>query len=76
MNLRPTFAILALACALAPSPSAQSPNQEKLAAQRAKKLAKPVFKRASWITDFAAARTKAAAEKKFLLTYFTRSYSP
>lgn len=50
-------------------------SQEELKAQREEKLAKPVFKKAPWMTDYDAAREQAKKEGKLLFAYFTRSYA-
>ncbi len=42
---------------------------------RAAKLARPVFTRAEWVTNYEAARAKAKREDKLILAYFTRSYA-
>ena len=55
---------------------ADTKTQGELEAQRAKKLAKPVFKLANWVMDYDEARTRAKAEGKLILTYFTRSFAP
>jgi hypothetical protein len=41
---------------------------------RSEKLARPVFKRASWCTEFDGAREMARVAGKPLFAYFTRSY--
>ncbi len=50
-------------------------SQADLIAERAKKLAKPLFKKANWIFDYDEARAEAKKQGKLLFTYFTRSYS-
>ncbi len=50
-------------------------SQDDLIAERAKKLAKPLFKEANWIFDYDEARAEAKKQDKLLFTYFTRSYS-
>ena len=58
-----------------PAQPAQGPSQEELKQRLAEKLAKPVFQKAAWLTDYDAARKQAAADDKLLLVYFTRSYA-
>lgn len=58
-----------------PKPATER-SQEDLEAQRAAKLAKPVFAVADWELDYAVAKQRANSEGKFVLTYFTRSYAP
>ncbi len=50
-------------------------DQEHLIAERAKKLAKPVFENANWMFDYDKAREEAKKQGKVLFTYFTRSYA-
>lgn len=57
-------------------PPASTPAQDDLKAKRAEKLAKPVFQKAAWHTDYDAARAEAKEHDKLLLVYFTRSYAP
>ena len=66
-------ALIAGTLALTAALPAQS--QEGLIAERAKKLAKPVFEKANWIFDWDEARAQARKQGKVLFTYFTRSYS-
>ena len=55
----------------------QEKTPEQLVEQRAEKLAKPVFHEADWIiNDYDKAKAVAKKEGKWILTYFTRSYSP
>ena len=61
----------ALLLALAASAAAQD-----LEANLEKKLAKPFFKNAAWITDFGEAKRKAKELNKPIFAYFTRSYAP
>jgi hypothetical protein len=44
--------------------------------QRAAKLSKPFLENATWALDYDKARAEAKKQKKWLLTYFTRSYAP
>lgn len=63
---------------IAPPPAAeakQGPSQAELVEMRTKKLAKPVFQKAPWVTDYDQARRQAKQEGKLLFTYFTRSYA-
>lgn len=62
--------LLLLTCAI----SAQS-QQEEMQAKYDAKLKKDFMSKVSWEKDFASAKTKAAAENKLLLAYFTRSYA-
>jgi hypothetical protein len=68
------IAVLTGLCAGLP---AQAPvkSQEELIKLRTEKLAKEVFKKADWVTDFDKARAQAKQSGKLLFTYFTRSYS-
>ncbi|GAB4148657.1 MAG: hypothetical protein Fur0037_16980 [Planctomycetota bacterium] len=50
-------------------------SQEELRKRRAEKLAKPVFAKAAWRTDYDAARKEARETGKLILVYFTRSYA-
>ena len=54
----------------------QQKSQAQLEALRDEKLAKPVFQRVAWQTDFDAARKQAAESDKPIFAYFTRSYAP
>jgi hypothetical protein len=71
----PLAAGLSLALGLLPTLSAQQSNQRELQRKRSEKLAKPVFKQAAWLTDFAAAKKQASEQRKLILVYFTRSYA-
>ncbi len=73
MQARRLVGALAGALALTAGLSAQS--QDDLIAERAKKLAKPIFKEANWIFDYDQARAEAKKQGKLLFTYFTRSYA-
>jgi len=74
------LATQALAVSVASSAPAQQPGQpgqqELRQQRRAEKLAKPVFQRLPWRTDFEAAKQEARERDTLLLTYFTRSYAP
>lgn len=51
------------------------PSQEQLQKLRQEKLAKEVFTKANWITDYDKVRSEAKATSKPIFAYFTRSYS-
>lgn len=55
--------------------SAQDPSQADFKARYEEKLAKPFIAAGGWVTDYDLARERAAKEKKFIFTYFTRSYA-
>ncbi len=74
MNRLP-FALAALLATLLPAQNRPQPDQETLQKLRTEKLAKPVFQKAAWVTDYDAAREQAKKENKLLFTYFTRSYA-
>jgi hypothetical protein len=63
------------AATIQPAPAPPQKSQEELRKLREEKLGKPVFKKADWVFDFDAAKARAAAEGKVILTYFTRSYA-
>jgi hypothetical protein len=67
--------VAALLATLLPAQNRQGPSQEELQKKRTEKLAKPVFEKAPWVTDFDKAREQAKKENKLLFTYFTRSYA-
>ena len=73
MQVRTLVGALVGALALTAGLPAQS--QDDLIAERAKKLAKPIFKEANWIFDYDEARREAKKQGKLLFTYFTRSYA-
>jgi hypothetical protein len=75
MNLKILLPVCALLGALLPAQNRQPPSQEQLTKLRAEKLAKPVFTKAPWVTDYDKAREQAKKENKLLFTYFTRSYA-
>jgi hypothetical protein len=78
MNLKILLPVGALLGALLPAQNRQPPSppsQEQLVKLRAEKLAKPVFTKAPWVTDYDKAREQAKKENKLLFTYFTRSYA-
>ncbi len=54
---------------------AQNKSQEQLVELRTEKLAKEVFKKASWVVDYDAARRRAKESGKPIFAYFTRSYA-
>jgi hypothetical protein len=60
-------------------PVAKAPEDPQQAALRKKyedKIAEAWFKDGGWTDDFDAARARARAEKKPIVGYFSRSYSP
>jgi hypothetical protein len=74
---------LLLAASATPAIAVQDPVADRKAKQQAdfkakfeEKLKEPWLVEAGWITDYDKAREKAAAEKKPIVAYFTRSYSP
>ena len=84
MSLAPAAALAGVLLALvaAPAPAGQSPEAEKKAKQQAAyvekreaKLREPWLAGYGWTPDLDAARKRAAAEKKPVFAYFTRSYS-
>lgn len=54
---------------------AEPPSADDLAARRASKLASPVFAKAGFGTDLAAARRLAQDSGKPIFAYLTRSYA-
>lgn len=54
---------------------AEPPGVDDLAARRAAKLASPVFAKAGFGTDLAAARQQAGDSGKPIFAYLTRSYA-
>ncbi len=73
MNMTRLLPVVALLAALLPAQNTKS--QEELKQQRTEKLAKEVFTKATWMTDYDKARETAKKEGKLLFTYFTRSYA-
>ena len=67
--------LAALLASLLPAQNRTPPSQDELKQKRTEKLAKEVFKKATWVTDFDEARALAKKEGKLLFTYFTRSYA-
>ena len=67
--------LAALLGALLPAQNRPQATQEELTKLRTEKLAKPVFKKAAWLTDYDKARAQAKQANKLLFTYFTRSYA-
>lgn len=51
-------------------------RQQGLKDKLEKKLASDFLKKADWITDYDAARAKAAKSGEVIFAYFTRSYAP
>jgi hypothetical protein len=72
MNLRIPTLVALLAALL---PAQQGKSQDDLKKMREQKLAKEVFQKAPWVTDYDKAREQAKKENKLLFTYFTRSYA-
>jgi hypothetical protein len=60
---------------ITPAPRAAEKSQEELIAMRDKILAKPVFQKAHWRTDYDKARAEAKQTGKPIFAYFTRSYA-
>jgi hypothetical protein len=75
MNLRLIVPVAALLASLLPAQNAPEPTPEELTAKRTEKLAKPVFTKAPWVTDYDQAREQAKKENKLVFAYFTRSYA-
>jgi hypothetical protein len=67
--------LLALLASLAPAQNRPQPSQDSLKEKRTEKLAKPVFQKAPWVTDYDKAREQGKKDGKLLFTYFTRSYA-
>ena len=74
MRSMTAIAVLTGLCTALPAQN-QPPSQEQLVKLRSEKLAKEVFTKANWITDYDKARAEAKKSGKLLFTYFTRSYS-
>ncbi len=72
IKLLPVAAALA---ALLPAQGRRTPSQDELKELRDEKLAKDVFQKAPWITDYDAAREQAKESGKLIFAYFTRSYA-
>jgi hypothetical protein len=72
MYLRPTMAIAILICLPLALPAQ---DQKAFAQLRTEKLAKEVFTKAAWFTDYDKARAEAKKSGKLLFTYLTRSYA-
>jgi hypothetical protein len=72
------FRRILLVAVAASSLTAQSPEPADHANQlrRDAKLARPVFQRADWSFDYAAARAAAQRHDRLILAYFTRSFAP
>ena len=72
-----SLALLSLAGLLSPGLIAQQQlDQEKMKANYAEMQTHSWFTGGGWITDFAAAKAKAAETGKPIFAYFTRTYSP
>ena len=70
------FSTLLAPLLLVGTATAQAGNQAQLAEQRDKKLASEFMTKATWITDFDAARAAAKESGKPIFGYFTRSHAP
>jgi hypothetical protein len=68
--MKPTLIvpIAALLASLLPAQNRPQKSQEELKQLREEKLAKPVFQKAPWLTDFDKAREQAKKENKLLFT--------
>ena len=76
MYIRSLTALAVLACFGATLPAqGEQPSQEQLKKQRAEKMGKPVFTKASWTFDYDKARAEAKSSNKSIFAYFTRSYA-
>ena len=51
-------------------------SQAELQAKYSEKIHESWFAGGGWVDDYDLARKQAAAEKKFILAYFTRTYAP
>jgi hypothetical protein len=67
--------IAALLASLLPAQAPPAKSQEELTKLRAEKLAKEVFTKAPWSTDYDKVREQAKKESKLIFGYFTRSYA-
>lgn len=75
MSFRLPHAVAALALVgLAAPVSAQ--NADRMKANFERKLDSEFMKKVDWITDYDAARAKAAKSGEVIFAYFTRSYAP
>jgi hypothetical protein len=72
MKPRRMIPVAALLASLLP---AQDKSPEELTKLRTEKLAKPVFQKAPWVTDYDQVRETAKKENKLIFAYFTRSYA-
>ncbi|HLU37901.1 MAG TPA: hypothetical protein VK081_00855 [Planctomycetota bacterium] len=75
-NLTTIILLAALPLSVPLAAQRQGPSQEELIKRRDEKLAKPVFQKADWNTDYDAVREQAKKEGKLIFAYFTRSYAP
>lgn len=73
MRTATVFTLGLLAAPLAAQ--AEPPSAEVLAARRATRLASPVFAKANFGTDLAAARELARSSGRPIFAYLTRSYA-
>lgn len=51
-------------------------NDDTYRHRRDAKLARPVFQRSDWTSDYESALAAARREDKLILAYFTRSFAP
>lgn len=71
-----SLALLSVAGLLAPGlPSQQSYDQEQMKANYAEMQTHSWYTDGGWITDFAAAKEKAARTGRPIFAYFTRTYA-
>jgi len=72
--------VLAVSLLAMPSVFAQTKratlSQAELQAKYSEKIHESWFAGGGWVDDYDLARQQAAAEKKFILAYFTRTYAP
>jgi hypothetical protein len=73
MNITRLLPVAALLVALLPAQNKKS--QDELKQLRTEKLAKEVFTKNPWQTDYDKARAAAKKDGKLLFAYFTRSYA-
>jgi hypothetical protein len=67
-------AVLALSALLAQESADQITPEERVR-RRDAKLSAPFMKNAEWLTDYEAARERAARTGRMILAYFTRSWA-
>jgi hypothetical protein len=76
MNRALAITLLGASAAVALQDGLAAQGQDQLKAQRAAKLKKPFLVSGIWNLDYDEARAEAKKQHKWMLTYFTRSYSP